>query len=178
MQFPPNPTSEIIIPSGTSFTPGNDVIGIGFQVPAELSAEGINAAMIFYNSEYSPSSTLPRVVYGFFGQTLTADPEYSVGLVQGFTWQVNPSISSPLLVVATLITGMGAPGAPPYTFLECVVGGQNHNQNDTWGISEDNSSAGNPEISMLNDAGTHSAYVTVPAGGMANGTTGKTWNAT
>lgn len=170
MQFPPNSVSEIIIPSGASFTPGNDVIGIGFQVPAELSAAGINAAMIFYNSAYSPTSTEPRVIYGFIGQAVTPDPDYSVGIITGFTWQVNPSLNTAPIVVATLITGMGAPSASGYTFLESVVGGQNHNQDDIWGFSEDNTAAGNGKLSLQNDAGTHSASKQV-----GNTTPSTTW---
>lgn len=158
MQFPPNVQSEIVIPSSVPFAPGNDVIGIGFQVPAELQAAGINAAMIFYNSAYSPTSTLPRVVYSFIGQAVTPDPDYSVGVITGFTWQTDPAANSPLIVVATLITGMGAPSGSGYTFLECVVGGQNHNQDDIWGFSEDGTSNGNGKISLQNDSGTHTAY--------------------
>jgi hypothetical protein len=156
MQFGANIVSEIVIPNNVPFEPGNDVIGVGFEVPPELQAEDINSAILFYNSDWSPTSTLPRVKYAFFGQAITDDPNYSVGLVQGFTWQVNPSINSALLVVATVITGMAAPSAPPYTILQSVFGLQNHNGNDIVVFGE-NDANGDPTIELLNNAGTHSA---------------------
>lgn len=173
MQFPPNVPSEIVIPSSVPFLPGNDVIGIGFEVPPELAAVGINAAMIFYNSAWSPASTLPRVKYSFIGQAVTPDPDYSVGVITGFGWQVNPSTNTPVIVVAALITGMAAPTSSGYTFLETAIGVQNHNANDVFAIGEDGTTSGNGQVVVANNADSHTAFKTV-----GSGTPSTSWSVT
>jgi hypothetical protein len=175
MQFNSNVVTEIVVPSNVPFLPGNNVLGIGTQVPPELVAENILAAMIFYNDEYSPTSTLPRVVYTFIGQTVTPDPDYSVGIYIGFTWQANPSANSPLIVVGTLTVGAAAPTAPPYTILESITNMQNHNGNYIMTLGEDATADGNPVFGILNNAGTHAAEQSVTNAGVPTPTNPKGW---
>jgi hypothetical protein len=155
MQFPANPTTELIIPAGAQFAPGNDVIGIGFAVPDELAALDINSAIITYNSLYDPNSSLPRVVYTFIGQQITADPDYSVAQVMGSAWQKNPAAGSPLILVASWFCGMAAPSASGYTTLEAALGAENQNGNSVLEMASDTN--GNPTFVVVNDAGTHRA---------------------
>src|ERR1700744_18970 len=98
MQFSGNVVSEIVIPNNVPFEPGYDVIGIGFAVPEELQANGFNAAIIFYNSQWSSTSTEARVVYQFVAAGSEGDPNYQTAVAIGYVWQANPSINSPRLV--------------------------------------------------------------------------------
>jgi len=72
MQFTNNLVDELIIPAGTPFAPGFDVIGIGAQAPPELQAEGFSVGMIIYNSEWDPTLTTPQVKYMFLGSKVQA----------------------------------------------------------------------------------------------------------
>jgi len=94
MQFGPDAATEIIAPAGVPFAPGNDVIGFGTAVPPLLAAAGIPAAILFYNSGYSATSTFPSVKYAFIGSFNGTSGSQSIGgIVYGMGIVTNPSVS-------------------------------------------------------------------------------------
>jgi len=94
MQFGPDAATEIIAPAGVPFEPGNDVIGFGTAVPPLLAAAGIPAAILFYNSGYSPTSTYPSVKYAFIGSFNGTTSGQSIGgIIYGMGIVTNPSVS-------------------------------------------------------------------------------------
>lgn len=100
MQFGPDLTTEIIAPANVPFLPGNDVIGFGTAVPAELAAAGIPAAILFYNSGYSPSNTFPSVKYAYISSQSAVDSGISLGGIQvGIGYVANPSVDETAVVL-------------------------------------------------------------------------------
>lgn len=66
MEFDSNIVTEITAPNTVPFLPGNDIIGIGADIPSELDPYGIAAAIIFYSSSWDPAATTPKVKYYAF----------------------------------------------------------------------------------------------------------------
>lgn len=66
MEFDSDIVNEITAPNTVPFEPGNDVIGIGSDIPSELDPFGIAAAMIFYSSSWDPAATTPKIKYFAF----------------------------------------------------------------------------------------------------------------
>ena len=97
MQFSNNNVTEIVAPTGVPFAPGEDVIGFGTDVPPALAAAGIPAAILFFNSGYSPTNTWPSVKYAFIGSFsgVTTGPGGAAlgGIVIGMGIVTNPSVS-------------------------------------------------------------------------------------
>lgn len=160
MQFNSNVVSEIVIPSNVPFEPGNDVIGIGFSIPPELQAIGFIAAVIFYNSQYSPSSTEPRVVYQFLAAGSEPDPSYQTAISLGYVWQVNPSLNTAMLVAQCATAGAIAPAASGYNYLRSIFTIGNRVGNTIYEMTED--SNGNPILLLVDNAGVNTAIKAVP----------------
>lgn len=171
MQFSGNVVSEIVIPNNVPFEPGNDVIGIGFSIPPELQAIGFIAAVIFYNSQYSPTSTLPRVVYQFIAAGSEPDPTYQTAISMGYVWQENPSLGTPMQVAQCATAGAIAPAASGYNYLRSIFTVGNRVGNTIYEMTED--SAGNPILAVVDNAGDHVATKQVPtqSGGTNTGWT-------
>jgi hypothetical protein len=105
--------TEITAPAGTPFLPGNDVIGLGTELPPELAAyipfvggTAIQAAIIFYNSAFDPTSTLPLVKFHFMGMAGTANPTGSALLI-GLGVCNNPSVSTVAKCLPGFLVGAG-----------------------------------------------------------------------
>lgn len=93
MQFSNNLVTELIIPTGTPFAPGFDVIGIGAAAPPELAAAGFTIGMIIYNSAWNPSLSTPQVKYIFLGTLATAGvgAEFFIGFAVAPNAAANPN---------------------------------------------------------------------------------------
>jgi hypothetical protein len=93
MQFSNNLVTELIIPTGTPFAPGYDVIGIGAAAPPELAAAGFTIGMIIYNSAWNPSLTTPQVKYIFLGTLAQAGSgaEFFIGFAVAPNAAANPN---------------------------------------------------------------------------------------
>lgn len=63
MEFDSNIVTEITAPNTVAFVPGNNIIGIGADVPPELTAVGFEAAIIMYSTDWDPLATTPKVKY-------------------------------------------------------------------------------------------------------------------
>lgn len=106
MQFGPDLTTELIVPANVPFQPGQNVIGIGTDLPPELAAytpygagSTVEAALIFYSSQWDPNATTPRVKYQWLG--VVTDPSLKgVFISIGTAFCDNPSVSH----VATVIS--------------------------------------------------------------------------
>lgn len=111
MQFTNNLTTEIIVPSGTPFLPGNNVIGIGIELPPELAAyepygsgSTVEAALIFYSSVWDPTATTPRVKYQWLG--VVTDPAANGAFISiGTAVCNNPSVSQVATVFSVVDFG-------------------------------------------------------------------------
>lgn len=84
MQFNDNVVTEITAPNNVPFEPGFNIIGIGTEIPPELAALGIEAAIIFYSDGWDPTLTVPRIKF-FYIATI------SNTVVFGFAHSDNPS---------------------------------------------------------------------------------------
>lgn len=92
MIFSDQVITEITVPNNVPFLPGFDVIGIGTEIPVELTAYGIDAAIIFYTDTWSTAVTIPTVKFFFIGVRGNA-------LVSGYAYSNDPST----IPVATVI---------------------------------------------------------------------------
>jgi hypothetical protein len=105
MIFADQVVTEITVPSNVPFLPGNDVIGIGTEIPAELMGEDIEAAIIFYTDDWDTSATTPKVKFFFIGVRAKL-------LVSGYAYSNNPSTTPTGTVVrAELLSLNGTTGA-------------------------------------------------------------------
>lgn len=109
MEFGQNVVTEITVPNNVPFLPGNDIIGIGTQLPPELEAYGITAAMVFYNQAWSPVATTPRVKFMFIGTTHDVD---FGAMVFGYGYCNNPSLNQVAVVTTTYQIGMDGTTVP------------------------------------------------------------------
>lgn len=89
---------ELTAPSSVPFLPGNDVTGIGSQVPAELAAAGYPNAIVFYASDWNPTNTTPTVKFRFIAA-------HAGNLVVGYGLCANPSVSQTAAIEAALNIG-------------------------------------------------------------------------
>lgn len=63
MEFDSNIVTEITAPNTVPFLPGNNIVGIGADIPPELSAAGLDAAIVFYSTDWDTSVSTPRIKY-------------------------------------------------------------------------------------------------------------------
>jgi hypothetical protein len=108
MQFPPNPSNELIIPAGVPFLPGNDVIGLGTELPPELAAFNpvaggptVTAAMVFYTSAYNPAATTPQTKYFFIA--IAGAPNGEAAITLGAAIVANPSVSQTAVITSGFV---------------------------------------------------------------------------
>lgn len=117
MQFPDNIVTEITVPNTVPFLPGNDVIGIGTDIPAELAATNIKNALIFYNSGWNPASTFPEIKFFFIagawkGGPLPGTPKQT-GMAIGYGIVPNPSVNQTAVIVEMFDFSAVVNGAVP-----------------------------------------------------------------
>lgn len=108
---------EIILPNNTPFLPGNNVTGIGTQIPVELSAAGFTNAIVFYASDWNPTATTQSIKFRFIAANAS-------GLQFGFGYCANPSISQTATVVTveTLSTFDSATGTNASVTFKNIAG--------------------------------------------------------
>lgn len=131
MEFLSNIVTEITAPNTVPFQPGNDIIGFGGDIPSELLAVGIDAAIVCYTTDWDETATTPRIKYyaiasnnGVLGIVAvgSANPSTTPASILA-AWQFvgranttlqalfqlygDSSLSNPLLTMRTLGTGSG-----------------------------------------------------------------------
>jgi len=144
MQFTNNLITELIIPSGTPFAPGNDVIGIGTELPNELVTSNIKAAIVWYFSNWNPAATTPQVKFMYIG---TAIIPGEAGIAMGFGVVANASVSQ----VATLMHGFNFLATNSFTgHLAAEMAIYNHNNNIIMQAGEADA-AGDGQLATYND---------------------------
>lgn len=163
MQFQNNVVSEITVPNNVPFQPGNNVLGIGLELPPEMITAGYQAGMIFYNSLYSPTATEARIIYNFIACGTIADPNYQSAISLGYVWQANPSANSTKFVATCLTAGGVAPTSSGYSQILSVM-----SLASSLGAGEPvlfaaNDTAGNGVFELFNNGQTHSASKNVGA---------------
>lgn len=92
MIFNDQVVTEITAPSNVPFLPGFDVIGFGTEIPPELVAYGLDAAIIFYTSSWDTSVTTPRIKFMFIAT-------HAGELLTGYGYSLNPSTTPTATVV-------------------------------------------------------------------------------
>jgi hypothetical protein len=132
---------ELTAPSTVPFAPGQNVTGLGSQVPSELVAAGITNALVFYSSDWNPSATVPKTKYRYV---------CAVGgsLVFGMGYCTNPSVSQVATLVTTHSEGLTVQGGLPEADFEVF----NVNGNSAFQFSAVASDT-NPQFLMRDDAG-------------------------
>lgn len=154
MQFPPNPTTELIVPAGVPFAPGFDVIGIGTELPIELTGAGISTAIVFYNSLWNPNSTTPLVKFMFIASSFAPGAQGG-GIAIGFGICNNPSAST----FANIVSGLEIVAANAYPGHMSVQSSVfNHNDNQIITMGEGNAT-GDGLIATVNNNGTVSGQL-------------------
>lgn len=116
--------TEITAPAGTPFLPGNDVIGFGTELPPELAAFGVTAAIVIYNNGWDAALTTPCVKFTFIGMAATY---LCVGL--GIT--ANPHVNPVAVVTSGFTLGMFTDGTG-----QINVGISNAKNNLIWQLQE------------------------------------------
>lgn len=153
MQFSNNLVTELIIPTGTPFAPGFDVIGIGAAAPPELQAQGFTVGMIIYNSAWNPSLSTPQVKYIFLGTLATAGQgaEFFIGFAVAPNAAANPNnvILNNGLSLETLNRAGQTTTSGMVSQLE-LVNGNGH----PVGIMVESDAAGDGQIFAATDSGT------------------------
>lgn len=129
-------TNEIVIPAGTPFLPGNNVIGIGTQLPAELIAYGVQAAIVFYSTDWDPNATVPTIKFGWIGigpniELLNPVAILGTAISMGLGVCANPHASQVAKVTSGLSLGMFSDGTG-----ELFAAFNNSQNNVTWVLSE------------------------------------------
>lgn len=164
MQFGPDATTEIVVPAGVPFQPGNDVIGIGTQLPIELaqyvpfsSGGAIRAALVFYTSAYDDTSPTSQQKYMWFGMASSAPSQNQSALVMGTCIVANPTVNPIGTIVPLLIVGCAADFAG---HLDTYMRFNNHKSNQIMRMTEDNS-AGDGILEVYDD-GSGSPSGTLP----------------
>lgn len=150
MQFGPNVVDEIVIPNNVPFAPGNNVIGIGTEIPPELVAVGFDAALVFYFSNWDPTSTTPLVKYAFIAP-ISNGTGSAVSI--GFGICNNPSVSQTPVVVTGWSIEAGNEFTGHMTISENTF---NHLATAIAEVTEGNT-GGDGAIAIANNAGTHNA---------------------
>lgn len=126
--------TEITAPATVPFLPGFDVMGIGSELPAELQDSVVKTALVMYNSNWSPTNTVPTVKFHFLG---TAEFTNGTGFVIGMGSCQNPSVNQTAIVALNLV--MMYP---------------NDNSSDVFFLMQDHSSAVGWELIMNTDGTT------------------------
>lgn len=108
MQFPQTLITELTVPNNVPFTPGHDVIGIGTDVPPELVAAGFGDSIVIYGSDWNPANTTPTVKFRFISSGFS-------GIVIGFGYCANPSVSQVATVETTTVIGAQIQGSNIFT---------------------------------------------------------------
>jgi hypothetical protein len=186
MQFGPDVITELVIPNNVPFLPGNDVIGIGTGIPAELAAYRVNpnspyvqAAMVFYTSAYDPTKTTPQIKYYWIGiVTVEAYASFVPGsyLCLGTCMVTNATVSQ----VGIITTGFSVGGGPnnlegtanPLGALSYFF--TNHADNSTLEFGEFNT-GGDPVLVTVSNDGLHAAGKYVLSG-TPQGSGATIWN--
>jgi len=133
-------STEIVAPAGTPFLPGNDVIGFGTQLPPELSAYGVTAAIVIYNNGWNASLTTPCVKFTWIGMAATY-------LCMGLGITANPHTNPVAVVTSGLDIGMFTDGTG-----QINVGISNAKDHLIWQMQE-TIGAGDAEEAGFGDAG-------------------------
>jgi hypothetical protein len=167
MQFPSNAATEITAPAGVPFAPGNDIIGIGTDIPPELAAEGITAAILAYTSSYDPTAIYPQVQYMFIAVGSTGDGTIvNAGLAIGFGVVVNASVSQTAVIktAANFImeTNVTAPFNPAMIFLTYPYTGNAVNVMTHGSFAAGFGDNQNGIILTLNQSGTETGHIGGP----------------
>lgn len=132
--------TELTAPTDVPFQPGFDVIGMGTQLPPELIAFGIHAAIVIYNAAYSPTMTTPAIKFFYLGTFTSA----SLGQLQvGMGVCQNPSVSEVADVRGGIQVGLLL-GDPYMSFRP---------GNGSLGSFNVFTSGGTPTLSLTNAAG-------------------------
>ncbi|MGH7743504.1 MAG: hypothetical protein ACREQ5_01600 [Candidatus Dormibacteria bacterium] len=111
--------SELTVPNNVPFLPGNDVVGIGNQLPAELVAAGYKNAIVFYSSSWNPHNTTLTTKFRFIATSTTGD------LILGYADCANPSVNQTAIVHIGLdlqAAGIVAPNSIPFVAGNNVLG--------------------------------------------------------
>lgn len=104
MQFPNPVVYELTAPNNVPFQPGNVVTGFGAIIPPELTAVGFVNAIVFYDQDWSPTATTPKVKFRF----IASGPN----VIQiGYGYCANPSVSQTATVVTTESIGASISGS-------------------------------------------------------------------
>ena len=147
MEFDSNVQTEITAPNNVPFEPGNNIIGIGSEVPLEL--QGIYpAAIIFYTSNWNPANTRPTVKYMWIAMaSIDTPPTSTTGLAFRYAICQNPSVSQ----VPTLHDILNIDVVSNATQFAHVMAVFNHTYDNVVNMGEDNT--GDGQIATFNDAG-------------------------
>lgn len=86
----------IVAPGGAQFAPGNNVVGLGSQLPPEMVTAGYVDALVFYSTTWNPAATTFTVKFRFI--TVAGN-----NLVCGFGYCTNPSVSQVANIVEALV---------------------------------------------------------------------------
>lgn len=138
-------TNELVVPANEPFAAGNDVIGIGTELPPELAAANVNAAAVFYNSHWDPTATTPRVKFMFIGTSSNAT---ATVLALGMGICQNPSVNTTAVITQGFAVGMQTLNGVGQTFVNLA------RANDTLSWIVFNHDTGNPEEDGYKSDGT------------------------
>lgn len=117
---------EIWAPNTVPFSPGNNVVGIGQSLPAEMLAKGYSSALLFYTAGYSDTATTPKVKYWFIAVN-DVFSQLDSALTIGYGYVANPSVNTTAVVKDHYQFGCSFdPSSPPspgnyFTFLNVNV---------------------------------------------------------
>lgn len=155
MQFGPDATTELVIPAGTPFLPGFDVIGIGTALPDELAnyspipgGETVKAAIVFYSSAYDSNATVAQVKYYWMGIG-SDDANNGSSLCIGIAIVPNASVSE----VAVVTSGFALVPFAAGNVMQVSYNAVNHNDN-TIVLFGESGVVGNGALDVLNNNGT------------------------
>jgi len=110
-------SNEVIAPTTATFAEGNDVIGLGTSLPAELAAWTpyggtyvLKSALIFYSSDWSATATYGQVKYWFiaFGNVTSGTAKGESDFYIGCCYVTNASNSTTGVIRPLLSAGMTA----------------------------------------------------------------------
>jgi hypothetical protein len=134
--------TELVAPTGTPFAPGNDVIGFGTQLPPELAAYGVTAAIVIYNDQWDASLTTPCIKFSWIGMSDTY-------LCLGLAITANPSANPVAVISSGLNVGMFTDGTGE---LNCAL--NNSQDNVIWEVQENIGSGNGEETGYANNGTT------------------------
>lgn len=142
MEFTGDVVTEITVPNNVQFAPGINVVGIGQTLPPELVAAGYVNAIVWYSTDWDPTSTAPKAKFKFMA-TLGGS------LVIGMGYSNNPSVNQTATITRLASFGMIVGGGVALTDVEF------YHPNDTsdFQISQLVTPAGVPYTQEFDSAG-------------------------